>query len=143
MELLSVQVGLREKFSEGLKTWLAGIMAQTECRREDAAETLLRLIDQEEVIIRDEEGAAYPHAQEAPEREWSVLVERTEVARCSTLEEALLLVGVSFYVFNQKPRTKYKTLVWFLHNEVFGMRSDEIKPKGAALQNLLKCKPQE
>ncbi|KAF0288907.1 hypothetical protein FJT64_012795 [Amphibalanus amphitrite] len=93
MELLSGQVGLREKFSEGLKTWLAGIMAQTECRRE--------------VIIRDEEGAAYPHVQEAPEGEWSVLVERTEVARCSTLEEALLLVGVSFYVFNQKPRTKY------------------------------------
>lgn len=76
---------------------------------EVAAETLLRLIKQENVVqeVETRSSVDFPRTDGDDGRLcWGVIAEGTRVARTATLPDALLLIGIARYVFNQKTRAK-------------------------------------
>jgi len=79
---------------------------------EDAAETLLRLLEQEDVV-QDDGGNVFPHVVPAPGGSWDVIIEGVDVARTTkTLDEALLLMGICTYVFNTRSHGRSQRL-WY------------------------------
>ena len=96
--------------------------------------SLLRIIGEDEHVIRESDDAAFPHIA-SEESVYHVIIETTEVAKTKCVEEAVLLLGMAYYVYNQKtPRTQ-KSFAWLLSNKVFQIESDT-KPAAAAFKCL-------
>ena len=69
------------------------------------------------------------------ERNHVVQIEGHEVARCGSLREAVLLLGISVFVFHQKA-IRVKNLMWALCKYVFGI-APETKPRASAKKVML------
>ena len=97
------------------------------CSLDEAADALLRILDQEDVLQEPGTRSNDAGIQVDPEvGECALFVEGQDVARVATLAEAVLLVSVAAFAFHQKT-TKLKNLMWAMCTYIFKI-APETKP---------------
>ena len=97
----------------------------------------MRILEEEQ-IIRDptDSATAVPHiTSDSEQNNYKVIIEGAEVASTTSVEDAILLLGMAYFVFNQKtPRSK-KNFSRLMATKVFEVGSDT-KPATNVVQSL-------
>ena len=63
------------------------------------------------------------------------MVDGCKVAESTRLIDAILLLGISMYVFNLKVKPSHKNVMWFVATEALNV-NPEVKPDPAVINNL-------
>lgn len=106
----------------------------------EAAFTLLRLLAEEgRVVLENRTERQAPYIKEDEEDSYQVMVEGVEVARSETLKDALLLLAIAVYVFNQKLSSKcpIRSFMWFMSEKIMGLPR-ETNASANAVANMIK-----
>ena len=97
-----------------------------------AAETLLRLLESSTLLQEDLDRQLCIVRRDG---EYAVAAENMYLASVTTLDEALLLMTVSTYVFNLKVTRKTRNLQFFVVTKIMGVEA-EVRPSESAHREL-------
>ena len=97
-----------------------------------AAETLLRLLESS-AILQDDPDRQLCIVRRDPG--YAVAAENIYLATMATLDEAILLMTVSTYVFNLKVTRKTRNVQYFVVTKILGVEA-EVRPSESAHREL-------